>query len=269
VECFWEKYNCHAMKPILEGTQTSQSQTKTSSPINDINRWHYVIDEHPGVELDAIFPISSRVACFIARNKDKQVLKQHFLNVQGAVEMLKGLDYHHDNFMFIIGELAKIGIFGDAIGLETKLFHETVAYLNRLGQFYYFTRSSFVKERCLTVESLTTSISKHAVFRMKHSAHRSIDAPKGESEHIQMAQALSMSVIGGKMFSPKPGQSHNLAPNMTVAELEEFQKISWKKCYRTFQLITDNPNVFYNFSPEKEHPTIMQEGLSVLKQLVK
>jgi len=237
--------------------------------INDIAGWG-VIDECPVTPLDTIAPISKRAASLIARNQTKTpLLKTNFLNIQGAVEMMQGLDYHHDNFMKIINHLAEVDLNNEAQGLKVYLSHEVVAYLNRLGQFHYFITSPFVTKHCATAKSLAPTIETFLVLRLKHSAHRSIDQPRDESRHIQETQAMSMSSIGGKIFSPKPGQSCNLLEAKTTADAIKHFRNNWTKCYLVYQLITDDPKVSYNFSIEKEHPTIMREAYAVLEQVLK
>ena len=239
--------------------------------INDINTWRVgVVDECPGTPLDTVFPISKRAACFIARNKANALLKTHFLNAQGAVEMMKGLDYHHDNFMNVINCLAQIGMQDGANDLQCVLLHEAVAYLNRLGQFYYFLKSSFVKEHCSNTESLAPSILKHVIFRHK-SVHRSIDKPdtfRPESEHVRATQAMSLSAIGAKIFEPKPGQVSHFS-RVKTTDVETFFRDLWGNNYLIFQLITDEPEVFHNFSIEKEHAKIMHEAYAILERVLK
>jgi hypothetical protein len=236
--------------------------------ISDINSWP-IVDEYPESQLDGVFPISTRAACLMVRSKSNAVLSTNFINIQGAIEMMKGLDYHHDNLIGVVNQLAEFGLTGNKTALFAVLLHEAVAYMNRLGQFYYFSKSPFVQKICANSESLTPTIVKHIVFRQKHSAHRSIDDPRDESEHVQLTQAWSMSSISGHLFDPKPGQFRDISQLKTMQEIEEHARRIWKESYLVFQLITDDPKVFHNFSIEKEHPTIMQEAYAVLAQVLK
>jgi hypothetical protein len=236
--------------------------------INDIASWR-IIDECPELPLDMVFPISKRAACLIARNKANRLLKTNFLNIQGAVDMMKGLDYHHDNFMKLIHRLAEVDLSDEAQGLKVYLSHEVVAYLNRLGQFHYLIASDFVKEHCSDATALASTIKKFVVFRMKHSAHRSIDKPRGESARIQETQAMSLSSIGGNTFEPKPANPCNLLEVKTTADMLAYRRNNWIKCYFSQQLITDDPEIAYSFSIEKEHLTIMREAYAVLEKVSK
>lgn len=216
-----------------------------------------------------VFPISKRAACLIARNKANPLLKTNFLNIQGAIDMMKGLDYHHDNFMKLIHRLAEVDLSDEAQGLKECLSHEVVAYLNRLGQFHYFIVSDFVREHCSDAVVVASTLEKFVVFRMKHSAHRSIDKPRGESSRIQETQAMSMSSIGGNIFEPKPGNPCNLLKAKTTAGMLTYRRNLWIKCYSSQQLITDTAEIFHSFSIEKEHLTIMREAYAVLEKVSK
>ena len=141
--------------------------------INDIAGW-VVFDECPKTPLSAISPLSKRAACLIARCKDNTtILNKNFLNIQGAVEMMLGLDYHHDNFMRIVKRLAEVELTDEARGLEANLTHEVVAYLNRLGQFHYFMISDFVKAQCPNAKTLAPTVEKFLPLRLKESLIKS------------------------------------------------------------------------------------------------
>ena len=238
--------------------------------INDITGW-FVFDECPKAPLNTIFPLSRRAACLVARNKKNTTsLNTNFLNIQGAVEMMLGLDYHHDNSMKIVKRLVMVELTDEAQGLKAKLTHEVVAYLNRLGQFHYFLISDFVETQCSNAKTLAPTIEKYLPLRLKHSAHRSIDAPRNEdSRHIQETQAMSMSAIGPKIFEPKPGQICNILDAQTNAERIKHIKDNWGKCYWVCQFLTDDPKNVLNFSIEREHPAIMQESYSILEKVIK
>jgi hypothetical protein len=238
--------------------------------INDINSWK-IFDECPGIALDSIYPVSKRAVCLIARNKIHPLLKSDFFRFQGAIEMMQGLDYHHDRFMTTVNQLAEIGLDDAVNGLQIVLLHEATAYLNRLGQFYYFLDSKFVQQICPTTKSLAPDIVSFVFFRNKSTAHRSIDKPdkwRPESPHIQSTQAMSMSSIGGRLFEPKPGQTHDLSSVKSAADAEKFEREKWSKCFRVFQLI-GHPQGFINFSPERNHPAIMEQAYSILVQILK
>lgn len=236
--------------------------------INDVANWR-IIDESPDTPLDTVFPISKRAACLVARNKASRLLRTNFLKVQGAIEMLKGLDYHHDKFVSLVRRLAEVDLTAEAQELKIHLSHEVVAYLNRLGQFHYFLMSDFVRQNCANATSTAPTIEKFVILRMKHSAHRSIDKPKGESARVQEIQAMNLSAIGGNIFEPKPGMPCNLLEAKTTADMLAFRKSMWVKCYFSQQLITDNPKIVYTFSIEKEHPIIMREAYAIFEKVLK
>jgi hypothetical protein len=65
------------------------------------------------------------------------------------------------------------------------LHHEAFAYLNRLGQFHTFAKA-------FSVEHLLPRATDLMLFRHKHTAHRSIDAPRREDDpNLQEAHAMA------------------------------------------------------------------------------
>ncbi|MFT5852406.1 MAG: hypothetical protein ACI87J_002382 [Colwellia sp.] len=98
--------------------------------------------------------------------------ESNYQQVYGVKFMIKGLEYHYENYM-----------------IQTKnhekyyWFHEVVAYLNILGQIYYFFKSDYI---CVT-EVEIPNILKIIPLRMKYSAHRSVDAPRmKDGDHLVM-----------------------------------------------------------------------------------
>ena len=127
-------------------------------------------DPSPNDPLETICPLSSRALALLARNVTKPILQKDFVQVAGAVTILKGLDYHRDRFVEITRQLAT----GALESYDTAL-HEAVAYVNRAGQFYYFACSDLVARtgNRPPIPNLETLIP----FRNKYTAHRSVDKP--------------------------------------------------------------------------------------------
>ena len=89
------------------------------------------------------------------------------------------MEYHHENAMGLVLRLAEIPLMSDdGENIRNRLRHEVVAYLNILGQFFYFSKSDFVSKRVRDFEPIIPTITKFVRFRMKHSAHRSLDWPR-------------------------------------------------------------------------------------------
>lgn len=202
---------------------------------NNIDNYN-LIDNNSDKEIDAIHPLSARAFSLVARNWTRPLLKLGFINVTGAIEMLEGFEYHHDNIIRLSAELAK----GERVS-ETNINHEAVAYLNRLGQFYYFTKSDFVGNAISDVDAIIPTIAKFLVFRNKHTAHRSMDAPKKDDTYdLKLSHARAVSSVMGSMFSCKPNAPEINHPEAGVSiELDKLrlhmQKEIWAKNFRTFQ----------------------------------
>jgi hypothetical protein len=222
-------------------------------------------DQHQGVALDAINPLSQRAYALMVRNSSKPSLQVGFMNVVGAIEMLGGLEYHHDNVMRLSGQLA-----AGAATDKTSLYHEAVAYVNRLGQFHYFARSRLVSQVVSDLSTMIPTIQKFLPFRMKHSAHRSLDSPHSETESTQILQAMSLSRAVGRMMMLKPG-ARDVIPDKAILDaggLARFHQLQWQNCYITFQLFDESTNSHVNLVLEKEHPTISSEAYDLLASVI-
>ncbi len=219
-------------------------------------------DPCPDKPLSEISPLSLRAWSGLTRSKDNPVFEKGFLNLLGAVDMMMGMDYHHDNFCGIINSLAHLPFHITPKKEMRFLLHETVAYLGRLGQFYHFASSDFVISLVPTWDKIIPTIIKYKRFRDKHSAHRSIDKPRKEdSPHHLQLHALSFSSLGCYLFSPKPG----ILPESNG--YSDFAK-RWSEKYLCFQLAGDKDNETLNLSIEREHPVFMGEAYELISRLL-
>jgi hypothetical protein len=231
-----------------------------------IDHFHFERDPASGVPLNEVEPIWLRVWTLFARNREKEILKNGFLNMYGTVDMVGGLEYHHANFMNIVERLSESPVLpNDTRPLENNLRHEAIAYLNRMGQFYHFTKSKFVTQRIPDALTLVPTISNFKPFRDKHSAHRSIDNPRPEdSLNMQQLQAWFLSSIGGLLFTPKDKSKASIYVNDV-----RYLNRRWTENYLCFQMRASDERGVLNFSIEQEHPRIIAEAFSVVEKLVK
>ena len=163
-------------------------------------RFHSV-DPNPNAALASLGPSSSRVRSWIAR----AIYRPGFplnreVQIRGAVDILRGLEYHHGRFMSQLAEIEDLtsgmanrrGTDGGVATLPTSkqfevlatLHHEAVAYVSRLGQLHFFARS-------LGLRHLLDGTAELLPFRHKYAAHRSIDMPQAESADEQQSQAMA------------------------------------------------------------------------------
>ena len=226
-------------------------------------------DPHEGIPLDEIFPLSERAVSHIARNRSSPVLKHAFVNIYGAIEMMQGLTYHHARFMSLVESCHTVAPRNQ---ISEALRHEAVAYLNRLGQFWSFSKSDLVKEYCPSPESILPTIGKLIIFRNKHTAHRSIDAPRAEdSDDLQVMNAISLSILGGHFFHPKPGHlspNLSLVPLNTEEDLDELKCNLYRNCYLGFQIYDIKNSMHVNFFLEQDYEPIMLEAYCLVNILV-
>src|SRR5262249_27339491 len=138
-------------------------------------------DPNPALPLSEITPFSRRAWVVLARHQNGRAAKAGQMNIIGAIDMLDGLEYHHAAYMIVIERLAAESLASEQSGLYHKhLVHEALAYLNRMGQFYYFAHSNFVRQFVPDPDPIISTIVLYKPFRDKHAAHRAIDRPRRE-----------------------------------------------------------------------------------------
>lgn len=203
-----------------------------------------ITDPHPGERLSDIMPLSARARSWLAR-VTVGIPEDESIQAVGAITMLEGLDYHYSRYVELVNRLgpyfscrgaaspANSGeivqrLFPTAPEAEdlNGLDHESVAYLNRLGQFHTFAKAHGLASRLLKTHELM-------VFRNKHTAHRSIDAPKGESQHEREYQAMTFGFY-----------------RLTRGGFPTYQILSGRK--------------HHEFDMRRDHPLVMQEAIDVL-----
>lgn len=182
--------------------------------INNPKNWN-IIDPCPNKELDNIKSFADRAVALYARNKIN--ITNGHLQIIGAIFMLKGLEYHYENFLNINSKIPKItseqftkeNLNNFLINREKSLIlsqnlaHEACAYLNRLGQFRKFYGSKFAQNnspKSLIGEILNT-------FRDNYSAHRKIDNEKYKEQDLNVEILFSCGSLwdknGNRMFQGK------------------------------------------------------------------
>jgi hypothetical protein len=224
-----------------------------------------VFDPNEGVPLQEIARLSMRATSLLVRNKNNPLLRTGFVNVIGAIEMLAGMEYHHDNIMRLCSGLAT-GKIRDEQGVN----HEAVAYINRMGQFYYFAISDFVKMVVGNADTLIPTIVKFKVFRMKHAAHRSIDAPRKETDDLKWSHARSLATFDGRFMKLKPGAMFNFPKKIKRAgrSWNKFQREQWKHVYIVFQIFDDEVNAHVDLTIETDHLSIAAEAYTLLEKII-
>ncbi len=194
-------------------------------------------DHFPEEELSDIFPISIRAFSLLSRNRNELKNNESAIHIVGLLNTLEALDYHFDNFIKL----------KENKNITSKQTHEVVAYLNRIGQVYYFLKSSFTKTFIPNALQDCSKIDYLKTFRMKNTAHRSIDHPKKEdTEEYSNRQTLSLLPIAtGPIYD--------------------------KQCYR---FPTEDPpgsglTRYIDFTPEIDHEIVMEQCYKLLERIIK
>lgn len=210
-------------------------------------------DQFPNLRLLEIFPLSVRAMCWLARAPLNNIFpKEKVVQIAGGVSMLGGLDYHHNHFISQFHQLASYykrheSYLRDSMNghrsnlpypnsteaerqILNSLEHEAIAYINRIGQFYYFAEA-------LGHQSCLLRASELMDFRNKHTAHRSIDKTRrGEAVHERMWQAMSFGFY-----------------HLSIGSFPVFQ--------------ISNKGQIIELHMRDDHPIIMKQALSVLQAI--
>lgn len=232
----------------------------------DINKVNFT-DPNEGVALADICSMSDRAFSLMARSKNRRILQNSFINIFGAIEMMKGLTYHHARFM---EHITSCYCSAPSLQTEEAIRHEAVAYLSRLGQFWMFAESDLVKNLCPAIKEVLPTICKFIVFRHKHTAHRSIDKPRKEdSDGLKEMNAISLSILGGSLFSLKPGHSQpDLSAMKTESDFKKYKCHLFNNSYLMFQIYDTNNDKHVNFSVEQDHEAIMAEAYELIHIII-
>jgi hypothetical protein len=218
---------------------------------NDRRNWNFD-DPAPGVTLSEIESLAVRAGALIFRSQSP-LLNTHFVNINGAVAIFSGIEYHYYNYIGAIRRLKS----PPGIGMSA-VRHEAVAWVNRVGQFYYFLKSTLVTNNI--PNSTYPTINYVLPFRNKHSAHRSIDAPRTEdTSNAQLILAMMLSELGGSLWTPRPGVTLPL-------HSPPFQTPSATH-YLAFQMQLPDGST-QNLVIEQDHGNVMLEGYKNLELLL-
>lgn len=202
-------------------------------------------DPNEGIALKDNPILSQRVFSRIVQNKHKIRDMYDYTHIMGSLQFLEGLEYHYNNFVTHLQNLAAKEYLTD----DSMLDHEAVAYLNRLGQVYYFAQSLKLFKYCPKIKELY-------LFRRKNTGHRSIDCPMEEDEKNE--QIWQSGCLRRKAFSGK------FDDNFTVEDFQEYKKeflspkrYIHKKVLVSYQILSGKKHA--DFIPQNDHPIIMEE----------
>ena len=220
---------------------------------NNIDSYHFN-DRYSKFALSEIPNGISKIQSLIVRRKSHELVANHFYTLAGALEMLIGMCYHYQNVLKLKVELG-IELFPDSRIME-NIQHESIAYLNRVGQFYHFATSKIISARIADINVIAPTLCNAIVFRNKHAAHRSIDKPRNQdTPYMQEQHAISMNKYGGFIWLPKPG--HRPSNNRLERD--------WSNYYPTSQVQLDDGKTVLYFSVEKDHSKLTSEAYAIFE----
>jgi hypothetical protein len=208
--------------------------------------WHYE-DENGAVPLGSIEIVSERIRSLLVRSKSPLV-EDNFVQLVGIVDMASGLEYHYKSAFNHLKQGS------EPLARMVFVQHDIVAWLNRLGQFYYFVQSELVKSFGLTQK--ITKILTLLPLRNKNSAHRSIDAPRRNDEVSQLPyQALTFSPLVGTQWVRR---------DLDKSEPEVFDLLATH--YLVFQITSEKDGVV-ELNIELDHLQVLSEMYACMEIL--
>lgn len=162
-------------------------------------------DQNPNKTIPEIETHSERViSCLSRKNIESE---ETILRILGAIQMLQGMEYHFSNLIETQNKHFSVDPFKDSElfiahmnrpefkSESAKLRHESIAYLNRIGQINEFIRSKFV-QNLLPKTKVSKTLDQALRFRHFYSAHRQLDrANEPDSKHITLERLMCVGFL--------------------------------------------------------------------------
>lgn len=217
-----------------------------------------IFDPNPGLVLDEIAPLSKRARSLLARAHMVSGVQAQALLLHDTVMILEGLDYHYRHMAAYSDRNREGSGFP-----QTDYGHEVTAYLNRLGQLYYFLHRGLGRQCGIDVSWDAPSVKKFVVLRHKYAAHRSIDMRRGESDMLAEFHLIGMS---GSLRQPRlDSRAAPLTKNSEYSAVEAVLRESLP----VYQIQTVESGVDYvSFCPEIEHLDIMTDAYRAFAKII-
>jgi hypothetical protein len=202
-------------------------------------------DSFESIPLDEIEKLSHRLKSLIIRNKRKIKDLHDYAQIFGSLDIVRGLEYHFDNFLTHLNSLSAKSEIED----DTMLDHEAIAYLGRLGQLYYFARSIGKISGCPKIKELY-------LFRRKIVGHRSIDYPADESlqEQILHTYCFQTRTFAGRST---PNENREERRKLIFELMSSPAKYSTNEWKITYQVLSEGKHA--DFTPQSDHKIICSE----------
>jgi hypothetical protein len=153
--------------------------------LRDVKNWR-VDDQFPGIAIESIPLLSDKLNSLYARAIDREHLQSSFMQLAGIIFIAKELEYHFDNFQRLVNfaALPTVERFNDSERNKSinEAKFEAIAYINTVGRINAWIH--YIHAHAPKIAEISQS------FRNKHTAHRSIDAPRSESDELQDLHAF-------------------------------------------------------------------------------
>lgn len=227
-----------------------------------------------------------KVIALFSEHHTSEIFMNHELEFLGILDMVDGLEYHYKKFIRMENKhrehQKKIWENGIYLTPPNNPVHEAVAYLNRLGQVHTLLTSNWFKKNVKesAIARLCPSILALMPFRNKHTAHRSVDGPRGESpQQLAMHASIPFGQIweGSKVEIDQQGrpvwqEEIHITYKITIDRNEKLNRSPILKEHKTnfVQGIEhvgskDSSDLWLSFTPSKHHTIICNEIFSIIE----
>jgi hypothetical protein len=170
------------------------------------------------------------------------------MHVFAVIFMVKGLEYHYENFQKLVKNVtfpsSGLRSEADTSSIERAKL-EAIAYINTIGQLYYWADRYFFPNRTLTMSRAPTIVRVTESFRHKYSAHLSID--KHHREDSEQARALHLFAFIGGILWDRDGNII-LQIQKVVGEWIELNLINEHE-----NILKEVQEIFYDFISNKSY----------------
>ncbi len=230
--------------------------------VQNIKNWR-VVDPFPGHELEEIRTVSLRLKSLISRARSHPIFETQYLTIAGVSDMVEGLEYHYSRIQDGIDEYAVTA----PVALPAEMRHDVVAYLNRIGQLYAFLTSRLMLNFGFAVERDAPTFHRIIIFRHKYSAHRSLDSPRGETDHEKSIPPITFA-MGSSSWIPREGVVIDQPPEGEISG--DAFKSWWEAKVRggMWDLQMQDRGELYHFCPEVDHPAACDEVYKAIQRLL-
>ncbi len=221
---------------------------------------------------------SKKIVCLFALVSQQELYQKNKSALIGVLDMIEGLEYHHHRIkkyeksgskrvreLQELSKSAKKGSFTLSKSNHHLATHESVAYINRVGQLMYFFTSDWFKSVINHEEVIAAKIPTILALmpiRNKFVSHRQIDKPRDDDcENLGLQQFGLMQSLSGPIGKPEETRIEYSFP---TNQRDKLLKKYHLKAVADVEYLGENNNLVI-FTPTLNHQVITNEVINLLE----